>query len=437
MGQESSPETEALARVSESLQSSRRQSLPSEKELKEFNDKVEEVTRYIEGLKEGTLPPEYVDRKIEEKRKAEGTKETSNQYASKECPGKEDKWDDQLPTEREEELKQRAADLKASYERKQRARAKFEEYVQTAEANRSETDYARWDLWCPSDDEDELISKLTLPSTPEFKAMEKDIDDRHKRQVEARQVAERCRVKGNELYKAGQWAAAYDWYTQGLEHEKSNVALNANAAMASIKMACYVQAIEHADKVQRICDFLLEKPKHPLKVKALQRKAAARTALGHHKDAVSALEEALEADPENTEAAGQLERARAAHEEDLKERRVGRAAEASDEAAASAARVSVSGLRKIEELSGVLRAALGGGGGRLEDAARDLADLLEADDSMRVHFRQCGGLGSLLALVTPAASQAGSLPSGGAALPCTRGDPSPVTPLPVAGHADE
>lgn len=139
-------------------------------------------------------------------------------------------------------------------------------------------------------------------------------------------------------------------YTQGLEHEKSNVALHANAAMASIRMGCNVQAIEHADKVGRhpgpgartcsspragltpvclwqairICDFLLEKPKHPLKVgrgsgdarggtlgppsqvpvpaaeaavggpqvKALQRASVARLALHHYKEAISALEEA-------------------------------------------------------------------------------------------------------------------------------------------------
>lgn len=56
-------------------------------------------------------------------------------------------------------------------------------------------------------------------------------------------------------------------YTEGLEYEKPNIALNANAAMASIKMGCFVQAIEHADKAVRICDFLLEKPKHPIKVR--------------------------------------------------------------------------------------------------------------------------------------------------------------------------
>ena len=37
-------------------------------------------------------------------------------------------------------------------------------------------------------------------------------------------------------------------YTEGLDHEKPNVALNSNAAMASIKMGCYVQAIEHAEQ---------------------------------------------------------------------------------------------------------------------------------------------------------------------------------------------
>lgn len=42
------------------------------------------------------------------------------------------------------------------------------------------TDYAKWDMWCPSDEEDEMINSIP-PNTPEFRAMEKDIEERHKR----------------------------------------------------------------------------------------------------------------------------------------------------------------------------------------------------------------------------------------------------------------
>jgi len=42
------------------------------------------------------------------------------------------------------------------------------------------TDYARWDMWCPSDEEDDMINGLT-PNNPQFRAMERDIEERHKR----------------------------------------------------------------------------------------------------------------------------------------------------------------------------------------------------------------------------------------------------------------
>ena len=105
--------------------------------------------------------------------------------------------------------------------------------------------------------------------------------------VEGRQRAERCRTAGNEAFKQKQWAEAYRFYEEGLEAERSNAKLQGNAAMAALKMGCFAQAIEHCDKVIRLYEFMLNKPDDPLVVKALQRRAAARSALGHHSEAVS------------------------------------------------------------------------------------------------------------------------------------------------------
>jgi hypothetical protein len=92
-------------------------------------------------------------------------------------------------------------ELKASRARKLRARARYEEYVKQRNAEKAgssdgtgasaaasgagasagaATDYARWDLWCPSDEDDELFNGLA-PSNPGFRAMERDINERHKR----------------------------------------------------------------------------------------------------------------------------------------------------------------------------------------------------------------------------------------------------------------
>lgn len=70
--------------------------------------------------------------------------------------------------------------------------------------------------------------------------------------VSQRQLAERQRVQGNALYSQGQYTAAFQLYETGLEAEKHNMALHGNAAQVLIKMGCYVQAIEHCDKVWSI-----------------------------------------------------------------------------------------------------------------------------------------------------------------------------------------
>ncbi len=42
------------------------QQLPAS-DVEDFTERVDEVTRLIAGLKDGTLPPEYVDRKEQER----------------------------------------------------------------------------------------------------------------------------------------------------------------------------------------------------------------------------------------------------------------------------------------------------------------------------------------------------------------------------------
>lgn len=106
------------------------------------------------------------------------------------------------------------------------------------------------------------------------------------RMVKDRQRAERCRMAGIEAFKNKQWAEAYRCFEEGTLAERANVKLHSNAAMASLKMGCYVQALEHCDRVIRLYDFMLNKPEHPLVVKAWQRKAAARAGLKHYKEAV-------------------------------------------------------------------------------------------------------------------------------------------------------
>lgn len=62
-----------------------------------------------------------------------------------------------------------------------------------ADQTSAATDYRKWDMWCPEDEEDDLINSIT-PNTPAFRALEKDIDERHNR------------YKTPHMYTAHAWA---------------------------------------------------------------------------------------------------------------------------------------------------------------------------------------------------------------------------------------
>jgi hypothetical protein len=148
-------------------------------DIEEFLENVDDVVRLVEGLKAGTISPDYVDSKLEQKQQA-----TSNLKHRSECnedlkpklPARDtDKPDDA----KQKELLQKVAELKANRERKFKVRQQYEQYLQrTPQAGG--TDYAKWDLWCPSDEEDDLFNSIA-PNTPEFRAMEADINTRHHR----------------------------------------------------------------------------------------------------------------------------------------------------------------------------------------------------------------------------------------------------------------
>ncbi|KAG2450163.1 hypothetical protein HYH02_000265 [Chlamydomonas schloesseri] len=308
-----------------------------EEDVEEFIGNVDEVHRLIEGLKAGTISPDYIDSKTklkqqkEEEKKKRSAKESegrgpapAEQSATEKATPAKDEGEDDAEDERKERAMAKVKELIANRERKLRARMMYEEYVRTKDQSRFGTDYTKWDIWCPEDEEDDLINSIG-PNTAQFKAMEKDIDERHRQLVERRQLAERARVAGNAAYGARQYGEALRCYQQGLESERTNMALHANAAMAALKINCFVQAIEHADKVLSIADFFNNNKHDPLCVKALQRRAEAYRALQQTGRAVQDLQAALELDPKNGEVAKQLARARLEDEEARKQRAVAKA----------------------------------------------------------------------------------------------------------------
>lgn len=152
--------------------------LPGSQEVEAFVDSVSEVSRLIEGLKAGTISPAYVDGKLAAQRAPP---------APALAPPARPPANPEAEAAKQAELRAKVDALMASRARKQRARQLFEQRAAAAQ-HRFATDYTKWGLWCPSDEEDELFANCT-PSSAEFRAMERDINERHARCVRAASAA--------------------------------------------------------------------------------------------------------------------------------------------------------------------------------------------------------------------------------------------------------
>ena len=220
-------------------------------EFDAFQKRVDDATRLLAGLKEGTISPEYIDQVVEKEAKVTQAKAKAKEIKQEQ--------DDEHKEERLAKARERVLEIQESLRRKEAARARYAAWVlqeqERSNHTKKATDYTAWDLWTPSDEEDDMVRNLQ-PAGAEFAAMEKDIAERHRRVKEQRRIAERCRVEGNAAFQRGQFSTAYQHYAEGLEHHKANVVLHGNAALASIKQGCYVQAIEHCDRVMSIQEFL-------------------------------------------------------------------------------------------------------------------------------------------------------------------------------------
>lgn len=167
--------------------------LPQDSDVDDFLDSVSEVERLISGLKSGSIPPEYVDSKTAARTAAKSAPPAlqQRQAATATTPAAAGE-DDADAASKQAELLRKVEELKESRQRKLKARQAYEAYIHDKQQQQQQhtnyttskfaTDYNQWDLWCPSDDEDELFSSLT-PNSPAFRAMEKDISTRHARCV--------------------------------------------------------------------------------------------------------------------------------------------------------------------------------------------------------------------------------------------------------------
>ena len=380
---------------------------PSAHEAESFLEEVEDVTRLVDGLRSGKVSAEYVDRVLREKDEETQQKEMREKQAKEEA--EKNKYDN-LPEDKKTEVREKVVEMMREKERRERARelyAKYQEKLGSrpdafAARRSTATDYTSWDLWTPSDDEEDPWMKYT-PDNPAFKAMEKDIDARHERQVRRRQTAHRAREAGNAAFKAGQFAEALKTFEKGLESDKRSIELHGNAALAALKCGCFAQTIEHCDRACELAEFFLERPDHPTAVKCLLRRAAARDALAHFAEAVADLERAAELDPDDAEITKRLAVARRRREDARAERALKkrlRDAKASTNGGGEGEGVGdgseEDAFARTVRLERLMRRVGGSGGTSRDDGIVDydaVAALLAEHEACRVFARGGGGAG--------------------------------------------
>lgn len=101
-------------------------------------------------------------------------------FRSMDTPGGvANKTDDDFES-RKASVQQKVEEIKARIQLKQLARKRYDKHVKNNPPTIATTDYIKWDIWCPEDDEDELVANCT-PDSSQLRAMEKDINDRHAR----------------------------------------------------------------------------------------------------------------------------------------------------------------------------------------------------------------------------------------------------------------
>lgn len=145
--------------------------LPVGGEVEDFNDQVDEACRLIAGLQNGDVSLDEFDRHEAARSKQLDAKRAREQPISPPEP--------QVDPEKQQQLKHKVAELQDNLRKKQAARQRYSNHV-SQQSKVHATDYTKWDLFTPDDEEDDLINSLT-PNNPQMKAMEADIDARHAR----------------------------------------------------------------------------------------------------------------------------------------------------------------------------------------------------------------------------------------------------------------
>ena len=305
----------------------------------DFLDKVDLVSDQIKQLIEGKVTPEAFDRKIKlhetihEIRKREEAEALFNkQRFGNPGPGTGDSYDwwcrgcfteftneafaASAPSHlhetpalltchkcntnlisrecRSAELKEKVERLREQQAQRLMRKDRYNRWLKTKQIlKQGTTDYHSWDLYeAPSDEEPPPV----LPKDdPNFRAMERDLDERLARQREKAKLALKHKENGNRYLAIGDLFNAIGEYKLGLEQQRDNKALWNNKALAELKMGRFSDAVESAGKVVQICEVFEDgfTKSSDAAFKALTRRGKAFKELKKWSEAVSDLQVAI------------------------------------------------------------------------------------------------------------------------------------------------
>mmetsp|Transcript_13849 Transcript_13849/g.30537 ORF Transcript_13849/g.30537 Transcript_13849/m.30537 type:complete len:1088 (-) Transcript_13849:137-3400(-) len=334
----------------------------SNKDLDEWVQDVDDVSAQIKGIIEGTITDfDAFDHQYEIKKRAKQIREEEqmakrNKFFlyGREGKGEGDryKWwckrcfveylidlpndtctrcrqSDKMMTQeqRREELMGKLEDYKKTRASHQWRKDKWLRWKKSqALLGRSRNiNYKAWEYWEPDTETEDEGDPIVPKDNPEFLAMEADIKERHRKADEKAKTAERCRERGNQCMKDGDFVGAIEHYDEGLEYKRDNKSLWTNKALAELKVFRWHDAIASCNKVIEYSEIFEDgfNKSADACFKAFMRRAAALRALHRWAEAVEDLQDALKIFPKDKDAKDLLEKTQLALQESKKAEEIG------------------------------------------------------------------------------------------------------------------
>lgn len=210
--------------------------------------------------------------------------------------------------------------------------------------------YKAWEFWEPDTDTENEGEPIVPRENPEFQAMEADMKARRVKNVEKAKTAEKCRQRGNDCMKEGDFIGAIEHYEEGLEYKRDAKALWTNKALAEIKVFRWHDAIKSCNKVIEYSEIFEEgfTRSADFCFKAFVRRAMALRALQKWDEAVEDLEDALKLFPKDRDVQDLYEKTKAASEEAKRAQQLQELPEATHRSSSSRAEAKASGPVRVQ-----------------------------------------------------------------------------------------